>query len=313
MKKLAIVYLIMMVILLSMNGCKKEKEQKKLVFENYSNLKLGFTTQNFIECIPVSIENALHFIDYAKEQGYHWIELRDPDAKLTVKECKDIASYADNQGIEVGYAIQKGLLDADFWSTFKQGVKNAAVFKGPGTIRALASGNEFMLDTQKVGWTQSEIKQLVTNAKKAAEMAKNHGLQFVIENGNEPLYGKKGDYYGLSDIFEKTSPAVGWQFDTGNPFSGSRVSLSTERVKQFFTTYIDRLHYIHLKASPNGEAQPFLKENPLSFEVIFAGMNQKDVPYIAIEHLVTEDDEKAEVYNNHEKSNQFLKEHYSLQ
>jgi hypothetical protein len=56
---------------------------EKIVLKKYPDLKIGFTTQNFLQPLPVSLENAKKLVDWASDQGFAWIEYRDPGAKLT--------------------------------------------------------------------------------------------------------------------------------------------------------------------------------------------------------------------------------------
>lgn len=279
--------------------------QEKIQFKDYPNLKLGFTTQNFLKVMPVTVENSKQLIDYAANQGFTWIELRDPDAVLTVDESKEIAEYAQKKGIEVIYAIQKGVLDEDFWSTFEKGVKNAAVFGGQKVIRSLASGAELTNDETKKGWTQEELEKVVQSADSAATIAQAHGLQYVIENGAEAFFGNGNQYYGIADVFSRVSERVGWQFDTANPFSVSHTHASPDSVKAFLQEHADRLYYIHLKSAQNGAAQPTLTNNPLALEEVFQVLSTHEVPYVAIELQAVENQDQA--FANMQQSIEYLK------
>src|SRR5690554_2152358 len=102
MKKYIGVLIIMAVVI---TGC--EIDERKIISEKHENLKFGFTTQNFISTKPVSVDNAKRFIKYASEQGFSWIELRDPDASLSLEQCKIIAAFAVRNDIEVNYTVQR--------------------------------------------------------------------------------------------------------------------------------------------------------------------------------------------------------------
>lgn len=274
-------------------------------FSDYPELKLGFTTQNFLPVMPVNLENTKALIDYAAEEGYAWIELRDPDAVLSLEEAQQIADYASEKNIEVSYAIQKGLLDEDFWPTFTKGVKNAAVFEGPGFIRSLGSFAEFNADTNKQGWTEDELNQLVIFADSAAAVAQENGLQYVIENASESFFGKGDEYSGIADLFARTSEEVGWQFDTANPFSVSRVHPPADSIQTFLEDNADNLFYIHLKSAREGQALGTLTDNPLSFDEVFQIMSSHKVPYVAIELQAVDNREQA--FANMEESVEYLK------
>ncbi|WPP50728.1 sugar phosphate isomerase/epimerase family protein [Catalinimonas niigatensis] len=303
--------------ILSLWGCTQTQENAEsgnttadstqtMQFSNYPELKLGFTTQNFLPVMPVNLENSKKLIDYATGEGYAWIELRDPSAELTLDEAQQLSDYAQEKNIEVSYAIQKGLLDNDFWPTFSKGVKNAAVFEGPGIIRSLGSFAEFNADTNKQGWTAEELEQLVLYADSAAAMAEENGLQYVIENASESFFGKSNEYFGISDLFARTSENVGWQFDTANPFSVSRVHPPADSILTFLEEHADNLYYIHLKSAKDGQAQATLMENPLAFDTVFQIMSENNIPYVAIELQAVDNEEQA--FGNMEESVNYLKE-----
>lgn len=283
-----------------------EKSGTSLDFPQYENLKMGFTTQNFLLVTEVSLATSKAFIDYAAAEGFAWIELRDPDATLTLEECREISSYAQEKNIEVSYAIQKGLLDEDFWPTFEKGVQNAAVFEGPKTFRSLGSGQEFTSNPDKKGWTEQELLQAVRYADSAATIATQNGLQYVIENATESFFPEKGQYYGIADLFALVSKNVGWQFDTANPFSVSRVHPAPDSVKMYLEGHADNLHYIHLKSARDGAAQTVLMENLLDFATVFQVMNEHNVPYVAIELQAVDNEEQA--YQNMATSVEYLQE-----
>ena len=277
---------------------------EKIKFQEYPDLKLGFTTQNFLQAMPVTLDNSRLLIDYADSLGFDWLELRDPDATLSLEECTQISSYARQKDIEVSYAIQKGLLDEDFWPTFERGVINATAFQSPKIIRSLASGVEISGDENRKGWTAEELERVVQRADSAAALAKENGLQYVIENGAEAFFGD-GEYYGIADAFDRVGEDVGWQFDTANPFSVSRSHASADSVNTFLRDHADNLFYIHLKSAQEGAAQPMLTDNPLALGDIFQVMAAHDVKYVAIELQSVAD--RDEAFANMQKSLDYLK------
>jgi sugar phosphate isomerase/epimerase len=149
------------------------------------------------------------------------------------------------------------------------------------------------------------MRQIVSYADSAAAMARANDLNFVIENGTEPLYGKEGEYYGLADVLERTDDQVGWLFDTANPFSVSRTPSSPMSVLAFLEDYLDNLFYIHLKSAENGNPQPVLMDNPLAFEKVFEIINKGKITYVAIELQAVDDEKRA--YANMEESIEFLR------
>lgn len=280
--------------------------QKKITFNNYSNFKLGFTTQNFIACLPVTHDNTKMLIDYATDKGFTFFELRDPDAVLTFEECTDIASYAREKDIEVAYANQRGLLDPDFWNVFSKGVKNATAFTGPKTIRATISGLNFTENPSKIGLSKDEFIKIVEIANQAAQLAEEQGIQLVVENGNELFTESIDSIYGFESFFKQVNQNVAWQFDTGNPFANKNTYVNPDTVKQYLEKHAGIIKYIHLKSVQNYQAQKTLCKNELDFNEIFKILSANNVSFISIELLV--DSVKNRVFENIDRSLEYLKD-----
>ncbi|MHC4664828.1 MAG: hypothetical protein ACYS9T_02590, partial [Planctomycetota bacterium] len=118
------------------------------------------------------------------------------------------------------------------------------------------------------------------------------------------LRGDGVTYFGLTEFFVNVDPTVGWQFDTANFFSGSRIRTKPEDAKAFLEDNAPRLGYIHLKTSRDGLAQPVLGDNELDFDIVFSSMSKHNVPYVAVELHGGKD--LDEVYANHDKSIKYL-------
>lgn len=277
---------------------------KRLSINNYPDIKIGFTTQNFIKAKPVSIETSKQLISYAKDNGYSWIELRDPDASLTFSECEQIAAFAKTNRIEVIYSSQRGLLDGDFMDVFGKALTNSTAFDGPKYVRVLAAGSEYPPNTPKLGWTKQEFEKAVKIAEKAAQMAAQYGFKIAVENSNGDIDGKDKPYYGFAELLDNTCENVCWQFDTANFFWVPQAKITAEKAEAFLRKYAHRLSYLHLKSASNGKALPVLADNPLKFDTIFPILKNADCNYIAIE-LDVVDDENL-VYENQAKSLEYL-------
>lgn len=282
---------------------------EKIVLKKYPDLKIGFTTQNFLQPLPVNLDNGRKLIDWASDQGFPWIELRDPSAKLTLNECKELAAYAKGKKLEVGYAVQVGLMDATFWEIFYRAVANAPVFKGPKTLRTLSAGNEFGADPKKKAWTLKGLYKAVKAANKAANIAKSMGIQYVAENGSEPLKGDGITAFGTTEFFANTNPNVGWQMDTANFFAVSRVYTKPEDAKAFLEKNIGKLYYIHLKSSnKEHKTTNVLEENELEIDTIFGLLAKNKINYVAME--LNQQPKLEDCQNSHLKSVEFLKKNY---
>lgn len=256
-----------------MSGCGGDEKSAS----PFAEFKWGFTTQNFAGHVPVSPETAKEFINYAKEQGLQWIELRDPNASLSVEQCREIATFAKEQRIEVNYSAQRGLLADDFWEIFGRAVANTAVFDGLRTVRVLALRRK---DEQ--GWTKEEFARAVAVANEAADRAAAQGIRFTVENADVALDGRGRPYYGMTELLEATSPNVLLQLDTANLFTGP-VPVTPQQAEEFIRKYATRISYLHLKSARDGKALPVLEGNPLDFKTILSMLADHGTQYIAIE------------------------------
>ncbi len=282
---------------------------EKIVLKKYPDLKIGFTTQNFLQPVPVSLENAKKLVDWASDQGFAWIEYRDPSAKLTLKECKQLAAYAKGKKLEVSYAAQVGILDPTFWEIFSRGVANAAVFEGPKTFRTLIAGAEFNPDPKKTAWNLNELFKLVKKADMAANMAKSKGIQYVAENSTAALKGDGINSFGTTEFFANVNSNMGWQMDTANFFAGIRVLPRPEEAQAFLERNIGKLFYVHVKSSSKEhKSTDILEENELPFDVIFALLSKNKVNYLALE--LNQKPKLEDCQSNLMKSIEFLKKNY---
>jgi len=285
------------VALMSVHGCISQSGE--ICSQRYPELNWGFTTQNFLGALTVSVESSKELISYAKKQGYSWIELRDPDASLSTDDCKIIASFARSNEIQVNYSVQRGLLSADFMAILNRAVQNSAVFEGPGFVRALALKVE-----GQHGWSESEFKRAVTIAKQAAVLANQQGLRFTVENADVALDGRDQPYYGMWEFLEQTSPEVLLQLDTANLFTGS-VAVNPAQAEQFLRNFSSRISYLHLKTAADGQALQSLQDNPLAFDTILDIAKQAGAHYIAIE-LNPGSAELPQIYQYMESSIEYL-------
>ena len=76
-------------------------DQQPFALKKYPTLKFGFTSQNLAKWLPNSVDNLKKVIDFAKQKGFSFIELRDANASLSYDDAKKVAAYAKNKKIEV--------------------------------------------------------------------------------------------------------------------------------------------------------------------------------------------------------------------
>lgn len=288
----------MMLATVLMVGCKQT--ERVIVSDLYPEFKWGFTTVNFITPVPASLQASLDFITYARQEGYSWIELRDPNASLTLEECKEIAAFARENGIEINYSVQRGLLADDFWAIFERGAANVAVFDGPKYYRTLA-----LLGDGPEGWSAEEFARMVKVANEAAVRAAALGIRFTVENADGALDGRDKPYYGMTELMEATVPEVTLQLDTANLFTAP-VDVTPEEARAFIEAFASRISYLHLKTAQDRVPIRRLDDNPLPFTDIFDLIQPHGVRYIAIE--LGPDDEEARIYRNITRSIEYLKD-----
>jgi sugar phosphate isomerase/epimerase len=294
-------------IFLVIISCNTRPAKKVLVYKDYPNLKIGFSTQNFQKAMPLNVESITELIGYASVEGYQFIEIRDDLAKLTAEECKTIAQEAEKNKIDVIYEIHKNLLDTGYFRVFEKGLANTLLLPGPGIIRTVVSKTEFDSDLTKKGWTKEELMLITKISDSCATIARSKNIKFIVENFNESFFGDS-TYFGLTDFFANTS-LTGLQLDLGNPYrSAARVKADPLKVEQYLSTMGNRWVTTHLKTvqTVGGEMQPFLTENPMSVEKVVDLMGKQNVLYGALELAAVPD--KQQCFDNHVKSIQFLKD-----
>lgn len=283
--------------------------QQKLVLKKYPEIKLGFTTTNFLKPLPVSLENKKKLVDLASELGCSWVEIRDPSGTLSPEECRQLMAYAKSKNLELGYALQVGLLDPAFWEIFSRGLANAPAFQGPGTLRTLAAGPEFDKDPKKTTWTLSELFQVVKIANRAANQARTAGLKYVVENSSQALKGDGVTGFGLTEFAANVNSNQFFQCDVANFFAVSRVVAKPEEAKAFMEKYAGRMPYIHIKSSnPEHKVTPVLGPNELDLDTVFALLTKNKIRYAAIE--LTQPNTYEECAGNLRKSFDYLVKNY---
>jgi sugar phosphate isomerase/epimerase len=288
------------------SGVGASAADKPIVLSKYPNIKIGFTSQNFSKWLPPTAPNLKTIIDYASQKGFAFIEIRDPNAGLSLNDAKEVGAYAAQKNIEVIYAMGVGGLDANYFEVFSRGLANAMALGGPKFVRTGANGSEMSQDPKKQFWTAAEFAKLVQNLNQAANTAKTFGYTLYVENANEGLAGDGVATFGTADLFgpKGANANLGFQLDMANFFCTSRVVSSPDDVRNFFEANVKKMGYSHIKTSKNRKPQPFLDGNELSFDVYFASLSKYGKVYVAVEHAIADTLENS--YINHQKSIDYL-------
>ncbi len=280
--------------------------EHRLLFTDYPEMKIGFSTKNFMEALPFNAGSISELVTYAAEEGYQFIEIRDDTVSLTKTDCESIAEIASHKGIEVIYEINVSILDPCFPELFEKALDNTGTFGHPGILRAIVIPVRFAGNPATTGWDMEELKEAAIAADRYAKAAGEKGITFIVENLFEPFIGNPPLYYGMNDLFRHTRH-VGLQFDLCNPFAGiSRKMADPGKVGNFLDTIGGRWVTSHIKTCTDGVAQPVLGDNPITIIQLTELMGETGVHYFALE--LTGAAEKGVCFRNHDKSIRFLKE-----
>jgi sugar phosphate isomerase/epimerase len=292
---------------LSFVSCNTQPAKKMLVFKDYPNLKLGFSTQNFLKALPLNVAGLTEIIEYGSKEGYQFVEVRDQFVDLTNDDCKALAEVAKKNKMDLIYVFNKNPLDSAYFPAFEKALANVLVFPGPGILRAIASKSEFDADATKKGWTKDELTRLARLSDSCALICRSKNIRFVFENSNEAFFGDSLTYFGLTDFFANTS-YTGLQFDIANPFRNSaRVKSDPAKVLKYLSTMGNRWIETHLKTLQEGEPQPILTDNnPIPVEKVVELMGIQNVQFVTLELAAVEG--KQVCFDNHAKSIKFLKD-----
>jgi sugar phosphate isomerase/epimerase len=297
----------LLILFLIFFSCKQQHAKKSLVFTEYPNIRLGFSSQNFLKALPLNVAGLTEVIEYASTEGYQFVEIRDQFVDLTIEDCNALSGIAKENNMDIIYVFNKNPLDSGYFKIFEKALANVQVFKGPGILRALASKTEFEADPSKKGWTKDELVRLAGIADSCSVICKSKNIRFVFENSNEAFFGDGSTFFGLADLFSNTT-GPGIQFDIANPFrKTARSQNDPAAILEYLPTLGDRWVETHLKTIRDGEPQTVLTEdNPIPVEKIIELMGNQNVTYAALELTAVED--KQQCFDNHAKSIQFLKE-----
>ncbi len=251
----------------------------------YPEMRLGFTTANFALPLPASLANGKAMVDAAVDLDFSFIELRDPDGKLTREECAGIGAYARGKNVGVIYAVNTGALDSGYFSVFERAIANADQFDGPRFMRTGANGDELKADPEKRFWNGTEFSALVANLDRAGAVAAKHGITLSVENAREGLIGDGTSSFGWRELFGPSGVGddVAWQLDVANFFCTSKAVNDPEAIVSFLKDNAHRVGYSHFKSSLAGVAQPVLRGNDLDFSVFLEALSEKGKNYIALE------------------------------
>lgn len=205
-------------------------------------MNIGFTTQTFIECIHLKQINELKLLDFAKDNGFNWIEIRDKSFHITDEILK---SFAEEKELRVHYAFDGYTLEADnYLEIFEKIAKRAAIF-GEGTFSRVIISNKLKdIDREHIYCTD-DFNMLKERIENVIEIANKYKVIFAFENVFESVRG-------YSQLFDSI-PNMDITLDTANFLVQD--SEKIEEINEFCEKYKERIKYIHIKSTVNNKLQ----------------------------------------------------------
>ncbi|MCD6404839.1 MAG: sugar phosphate isomerase/epimerase [Planctomycetes bacterium] len=244
-------------------------------------MKFGITTNIFREPLASGEVNLGGLVDFAEDEGFSAIEVRDDEASLAVDNVQDFLKDAGAKGIEVSYAIANDMLQEDDRALVDRGIERAAL-GGDGAILRLLASQSALAPKEKSGYTAGEIRAISDKAREYAGRAAGKGVFLAIEHAREPLRGDGQTYFGLEDIFDALQrsggvPAnIGITFDPANAVFKSLCKAPTEpgKVLEFLEAHSEHIALVHYKTTSGGEPTPVITDSDIDNEALFAGLSK---------------------------------------
>lgn len=242
-------------------------------------MRLGFTTSIFAKPLASGEVNLGGLVDFAEEQGFTAIELRDDDAALSTSEVENFVRDAQAKGIEITYAIKNDMFEPNDKALFKRGVERAALC-GEGTVLRFLASMSALAPEEKKGYTLQEIEHIVRTISEYAGIADEKGVLLAVEHTREPLAGDGETYFGLYDIFKVLSatggvPAnLGITFDPANAVFTAlcKATATPEKVLQFIEGNSQYISLVHYKTTKDGKPTPVITDADIENEALFAAL-----------------------------------------
>jgi len=242
-------------------------------------MRLGLTTNIFSEALGAGEVNLGGIVDFADEEGFSAIEVRDDEASLEMAELEGFVKDAAARGIEISYAVKNDMLQRGDRALIERGIERAAAC-GEGTVlRFLASPSALAGEGRK-GYTAEEVSLVAERARAYAAAAAEKDVSMALENAREPLYGDEETFCGLHDIFVEIEHSggvpggLGITFDPANAvFLGFCKNPATPaQVLEFLSTHSQYIAMVHFKTTRAGKPTPVIGEADINNEALFENL-----------------------------------------
>lgn len=234
----------------------------------------GLTTAVLLPFFNDLLDDTLKTIEWAKNNGFSWVEVRDKNVELSKSDADKIRNFANKLGIRIHYAWDSNdMLKPGNDALFKKAIGNAAVF-GKDTVARLTFANSVFLDNPKAcGFTQKQADLICEKVISYNRFALASGVIPCYENAFESLYNV-GEEKGMEHFLDR----IGFMkitYDMGNALNkaAGAVYASPKETEDFYIKYKNRANYVHFKTTVDGVMQPkMVMDGDVNFEKYFSLM-----------------------------------------
>lgn len=244
-------------------------------------MRLGFTTSIFAKPLASGEVNLGGLVDFAEQQGFAAIEVRDDSASYPVEEIQNFVKDAQAKNIEVTYAVKNDMFEEADRALFEKGVERA-VLCGEGTVLRFLAAQSALAVPEKKGYTKQEVQRIAQVASTYAQIADKKGIFVAVEHAKEPLYGDANSYFGLADIFKELEASGGVPTNLGITFDPANAVFVTlckapttpDKVFQFLEEHNQYVALVHYKTTVNGKATTVITDADIENEDLMGQLSK---------------------------------------
>jgi len=242
-------------------------------------MQLGLTTNVFATALASGEGDLSALLDFAEEEGFSAMELRDADASLPPDEVELFVKDARGRRIDVTYAVENDMFASGDRQLVARAVERAALAGDGAILRILASQPALEAEGKK-GYSRDEVERVASTARDYAALADESRVFLALEHAREPLYGDGRTYFGLHEIMdlleEPDGPPrnLGITFDPANAVSRSicNAPATPERVFEFIEEHTQYIELVHFKTTRGGELTPTITDADIENEALFGAL-----------------------------------------
>lgn len=198
---------------------------------------LGLATNSFLPSLrrgEITLEQLLR---WAAENGFSWIELRDPHVEMKTEELDSVRKLADELRLRVHYAWDNPDL-THRENSFLTGINNASRF-GEGTCCRVVLAPCAIQGKKR--YDEQDFKAICCNAAEYSKIAEGKGVRLCFENSKEPVT-EMGKILHCAEIYT-TLDAANFTAET------TQENPDELELLEYFRTNRKKISYFHLKTT----------------------------------------------------------------